>query len=301
MSEVTYTGHDAEHSVVSAETANAFAEQMRARGLDPTETLARYGYGAKPSERVEPDNGNATPKADGTTPKADPPPVPIRREQRDAGLDIDPTTGLPRFTAEQTAALADNLRKFWSGDPAVLEAALAGAGAPAEQPIADTRTEAERSFDGSTLASVKPEEYELNGLWVGHNVSDRFGYLNNDLPAMEASLRSIMSKLSVPKAVGRQFAEDMIASSDAFEALSNAGDEAAAKQYYLEQSAAFARVTKVGWQEAAAQMKPWLAGMSEETREFLAKSGATESVAARVRLWQAYQLAMARSKMGKVA
>jgi hypothetical protein len=114
---------------------------------------------------------------------------------------------------------------------------------------------------------------------------DPFGHVRDDLPRMEASLRSSMSELTVPKSLGRQMAEDMIASSDAFEALSNPGDEVAAKQYHLNESATFARVTKVGWQEAAAQMKPWLAGMSEETREFLAKSGALESAAARVRLW----------------
>lgn len=292
--EITYTGHDAEHSVVSPETANAFAEQMRARGLDPTETLARYGYGQKPQPRVEPD-GN-TPPANQPSPK----PQDVPREARHAMADIGPD-GLPRLTAEQTAALADNLRKFWTGDPEALEAALKGAGVPAEQPVADTRTEEERSFDGSTLGAVQPSEYDLNGLWVGHNVSDRFGYLDNDLPAMEASLRSTMSELSVPKALGRQMAEDMIASSDVFEALSDAGDEVAAKQYHLNESAAFARVTKVGWQEAAAQMKPWLAGMSAETKEFLAKSGALESAAARVRLWQSYQLATARAKMGKAA
>lgn len=290
--EVTYSGSDPAGSVVSQATAERFAAEMRAKGLDPSQALAEYGYrvgGAPAGQRVEPDQ---------PSPKPTPKDVPqVRREQRDLVADIDPTTGLPRFSAEQTAALADNLRKFWTGDPEALEAALAGAGVPAEQPVADTRTEAERSFDGSTLGAVAPEEYELNGLWVGHNMTDRFGYLDNDLPAMEASLRSSMSELSVPKSLGRAMAEDMIASSDAFEALSRAGDDVAAKQYHLNESATFARVTKVGWQEAAAQMKPWLAGMSAETREFLAKSGALEGAAARVRLWQAFQLATARGKM----
>jgi len=67
---------------------------------------------------------------------------------------------------------------------------------------------------------------------------------------------------------------------------------------HLEQNSLFARVTKVGWQEAAAQMKPWMAKMSDATREFLGSSGSLESATARVRLWQAFQLVQARAGMG---
>jgi hypothetical protein len=94
--EVTYSGHEADHSIVSAETAHAFAEQMRARGLDPTETLARYGYGAKPGQSQDaPPPKDHPPKSDESIP----------REARHVVADIGPD-GLPRLTAEQKAALA---------------------------------------------------------------------------------------------------------------------------------------------------------------------------------------------------
>jgi hypothetical protein len=57
-------------------------------------------------------------------------------------------------------------------------------------------------------------------------------------------------------------------------------------------------VTKVGWDQAAEQMRPWMATLSPETKEFLQASGALESGKTRVRLWQAFQLANARKTMG---
>lgn len=107
-----------------------------------------------------------------------------------------------------------------------------------------------------------------------------------------------MSELSVAKALGLATAEAFADSASAWSKLAGQG-ELAVKTYHLEQNALFARVTKIGWAEASQQMKPWLAKSSDGTREFLASSGSLESAPARVRLWQTFQLATARAKMGR--
>ncbi len=262
-------------NTISPETAERFRQQMAARGLDPSATLTKHGVG----QQTPPDPSN--------TPK----------EPQRMATDID-ATGLPRLTGEQTEQAAATLRRFWTGDPAELEAALKNAGAsPVDQPAPDNRTEEEREFDASNLAAVQPSEYQLDGLWVGRNATDRQGYLAADVPTLERTIRGTMAELQVPQALGRQFADDMLASRDKWSALSEAGDPVSAERHYMEQSTLFTKVAKVGWQEAAAQMKPWLAKMSAATREFLARSGALESAPARIRLWQSFQLSQVRAKM----
>jgi len=255
-----------------------FVAQMRARGLDPSQTLAKH----------------APQQPGGSKPSAASPATPPQR----LSPDID-AQGVPRLNAAQVEQAAATLRRYWSGDPAVLEAELARAGAkPLAEPIADTRTDEQREFDSSTLAPpVDPASYDLNGLWLDRAARDG-RYDVAELPALEGAIRSTMAELSIPKVLGRTFAEDMADSASVFGKLSEKGDDVAVQRYHLEQSALFARVTKVGWAEAAAQMKPWLARMSKDAREFLADSGALESAPARVRLWQSFQLQQARSRMG---
>jgi hypothetical protein len=260
-------------NTISAETAEKFRRQMEVRGLNPDAALAQHGHGV--GSRLAADPSQATPK-------------PAQR----LAVDIDPVK-LPRLSAEQTAKAAETLRKFWTGDPAVLEAALNNAGAaPVALAAPDTRTEEEREFDNSSLAApVDPASYDLNGLWLGREAD------LSQLPERDRTIRSTMSELSVPAALGRATAEAFADSASEWSRLAGRG-EVAIKQFHLEQSALFARVTKMGWQEAASQMKPWLAKMSEGTREFLRASGSLESAPARVRLWQAFQLVRERAKIG---
>jgi len=261
------------NSVVSTEAAEKFAEQMRARGLDPSAALAKHGVAA--SQPATPGD-QALPKPTQYTP------------------DIDPATGLPRLTAAQVEQAADTLRKHWTGDPAALEAALARAGAKPLAPTApDDRSEEEREFDASALApSVDGSAYELNGVWLGKNVDIA------TLAQTERAMRSSMAELSVPKALGRQMAEDLIAGAAKWSEVSERGP-LAVQQHHANENALFARATRVSWAQAAAEMKGWLAGMSEGTRSYLASSGALESANVRVRLWQSYQLAQARAGMRK--
>ena len=251
-------------NTISADTAERFRKEMEERGLDPSAALAKHGASPSPGEQQP------------VTPQRYAP-------------DIDPATGLPRFTPDQTKALAENLKKFWTGDPTVLDAALKNASAaPIVAPAGpDTRTELERDFDASSLAGVRPEEYALDGAYVGR------GQIN---PAMDRTIRTALGELSVAKSLGVTTVEAFLDSGREYAAVAAKGD-LAVKQYHLEESAKFARVNRVGWQQAAAEMKPWLEKVSPATREFLAKSGAVESAAGRTRLYQAFTLQRERAGM----
>lgn len=264
---------DGAASTLSPETAETFRQQMQARGLSAEQidaTLAKHRIGAPSQTPTE------------TTP------VTPKQYAPDIGPD-----GLPRLTAAQTAQAAETLRKFWTGDPSVLEQALknAGAGAPVTEPAPDGRTDDEREFDASSLASpVDPSGYDLNGIHLGRDQGD-----SGELAKLDRTLRSTMSELSVAKSLGRSTAEAFMDSADTYAQVAEAGP-LAVKQYHLEQSALFARVARIGWQEAAKQMAGWLQKMSPETKAFIA-SGAVESAVARVKLYQAFTLSQARAGM----
>lgn len=256
-------------NTVSPETAASFRQQMAARGLDPSATLAKHGVG----QQQPPADTTSRPKATSYAP------------------DIGPD-GLPRFTSEQTNALAENLKRYWSGPMEVLEAALKNAGvAPINEPVTDTRTDEEREFDNSSLGAGAPGDYDLNGLWLGRGAS------LEDMAELTGPIRTALSALSVPKAAGMSFAEALVDSRAATEALADKSPEAQ-QTYHMNQRADFARAAKIGWEEAAAQMKPWIAKLPAETREFLANAGAFNTATAMVRLWSTYQLVSARAKMG---
>jgi hypothetical protein len=259
----------------TAGTANAptqemldkFAADMRSKGLDPSQTLAKHA--------VQQQSGDI------------PPP-----QSRPVKLDINPATGVRSLTSEETLKGADQLRKFWSGDPAVLEAALEGAGVPKVEAPADTRTDAERNFDSSSLGAGAPEEYELNGLWLGRDAE------LHDAATTTGAIRTAFSALSVPKAVGLGFAEAMLNSREVTADLAEMS-QAAQETWHIQQRVDFAKIARVQWSDAAAQMRPWLDRLPAATREFLSGAGAFNSVTAMVRLYSTFQLVQARAGMGK--
>jgi len=253
-------------SAPTQETLDKFAADMRARGIDASATLAKHAV----QQAGDP--------------------------QSDARADLQPTinaaTGVRGLSPSEVATAADTLRKFWTGDQAELDAALERAGAPTADTAPDTRTDAEREFDGSSLGARAPEEYELNGLWLGRDAD------MHDAATTTDAIRTALSALSVPKVAGLSFAEAVVDSRAQTESLAELSPEAQ-QTWHMQQKVDFARATKVGWEEAAAQMRPWLAKMPAETRDFLSVSGAFNSVTAMVRLWSTFQLVEARAKMGK--
>lgn len=260
-------------NTVSDATAQTFRDQLAARGVPADQidaTLRAHGYGQQAGQSNAP------------APKA----APMRP-------DIDPATGVRGLTSEETLKAADTLRKFWTGSPEALEAALERAGVPRVDAPADTRTEAQKEFDASSLAPpVDPSSYNLNGIWL-----QRSPETVTDMAKFDGMLRQSLSALRVPQALGQSFAEDFLDAAAATDDLAER-DEAAQQQFHLEQRSLFAKVTKVGWAEAAAQMKPWLATMPTNIRDFLRDSGGLNAAPAMIRLWQSYQLATARSRMG---
>jgi hypothetical protein len=257
-------------NTVSDATAATFREQMLSRGIAADEveaTLARNGYGQRQSGSQQ-------------------------TVRQSAQAEVDAATKTRPFSTAELQTAADTLRKFWTGPQDELEAALAAAGAPkADSAGLDTRTEQEREFDASSLGAGAPEDYDLNGLWLGRDASMQ------DMAELTGPIRTALSALSVPKAAGMSFAEAIADSRAATGDLEDKSPEAQ-QTFHMQQRADFARAAKIGWEQAAAQMKPWLAKLPAATRDFLANTGAFNTTTAMIRLWSTYQLVSARAKMG---
>lgn len=120
----------------------------------------------------------------------------------------------------------------------------------------------------------------------------------HDAAQTTGAIRTALSNLSVPKAAGLSFAEAMADSSVLTENLAELSP-AAQQTWHMQQKVDFARATKIGWEQAAALMRPWLAHLPAETRDFLSASGTFNSVTAMVRLYSTFQLVQARADMGR--
>jgi hypothetical protein len=164
-------------------TVTAFREQLTARGVPADQieaTLAKHGHGQQQQQ------GSPAPER---TPRE---------------LDINPHTGHPRLNSAELETAAANLRKHWTGDLQVLEAALAKAGASPAVDAADERTQTEREFDG-VFGGSDPAGYELRGAY--HNA----GIPVAELAEVDQDMRAVLSAMDYPKVMAQSLVIDILA------------------------------------------------------------------------------------------
>ena len=145
---------------------------------------------------------------------------------------LDPVTKTPRASNDEKAAMATALKKFWTGDPKVLEDALKAEGVSTEQPSIDPRSEAEKDFD-ATFAGADPAAYNLN--YVGR----ANGVPTGELAALDGELRSALSAMGVPALIGPGIVDAMLDSAERFHAIPEGPQRAL---YQAEQCAAIDRL-----------------------------------------------------------
>jgi hypothetical protein len=253
------------NSAPTQEALDQFAADMRTKGIDPTGTLARHAV-------QQPGGPDARP---------------------DLQPSINAATGVRDLTPAEMATGADTLRKFWTGDQAELDAALAQAGAPMVNDTPDTRTDAEREFDNSSLGvPVDPSEYDLLNVFVS-----REGLSSNELPALAGSIREALGSFGVPRALGPATATDFL---DAIaEAKWLEGQpEVVQQSYILEQRTMVGRVLKVDYPEVIAAIKPYVDRLSPASKAWLGSSGAVNRAQTLIRLYQTVTLQNYRKGMG---
>jgi hypothetical protein len=178
---------------VTDAAAAAFRDQMTAWGLDGSAALAHFNRGpdGQPVQPVQPST---------------PAPTQGTAAQRFAS-DLGPTkTG--RLTPQQEEQAAATLSRFWTGDPAVLEAALRGEGMTEVDEAADTRTEAEKEFD-ATLGGAYGHEYDLGGVYQGHNVGDV-----SQLAKVDTAIRETLEALDFPPMLAKGFVDAVLTASE---------------------------------------------------------------------------------------
>jgi hypothetical protein len=178
---------------VSPSTAAAFAQHVRGLGGDPTASLAAYGYDPQ-GQPIQP----ATPAA------APAPATPARQPGHDSELSA---AKLPRLAPSELEQAAETLSKHWTGDPAVLDAALRGAGLiPSEEAGEAELSPAEADYEASAFgASADPADYDLNGVWIG-----RSGVSVAEMGEVQQDMQQMLSAMAYPKSMAKAFVSDIL-------------------------------------------------------------------------------------------
>jgi len=144
----------------------------------------------------------------------------------------------PTLSDRQLEQAAATLTKFWTGDPQVLRDALERAGlqeVDVEDPN-DQRGELEKSFD-ATLGGVRPEEYDLNGVYTGRSGNIDTGGLTE----VDRDMRTMLSAVEMPPAMGKALTEAVLdANGGGWNSLTS---DAARRSYSAEQYAIAIRAT----------------------------------------------------------
>ena len=110
----------------------------------------------------------------------------------------------PSFSLNEQQALADNLLKHWSGDPKVLEDALRANGFEEVDDNHDTRSDLAKQFD-EALGGVEPEDYDLNGIYVG-----RANEGPESVAVLDRDMRAALSGMEIPAELGRGIASALL-------------------------------------------------------------------------------------------
>jgi hypothetical protein len=197
------------------------------------QTAAKYGVSA--------DAVNKTLGAHGAAPVEQPPPGGAGSQAVLADRPIVDTLNEhkhPTLSDRQLEQAAATLTKFWTGDPQVLRDALERAGlqeVDVDDPN-DQRGELEKSFD-ATLGGVRPEEYDLNGVYMG-----RTGDIDTGgLAEVDRDMRTMLSAIEIPAVMGKAVIEAVLTANSA--GWNDLTSDAARRSHSAEQYAIAIRVT----------------------------------------------------------
>jgi hypothetical protein len=250
-------------SAPTQEALDKFAADMRAKGIDPSRTLAKHA------------------------------PQQPSRAQLGAQHELTDTSN-PRFSSDQLQQAGENLARYWSGPPEQLREVLARSGITLPDTNApDTRSPEQIALNTSSPgAPLDPNEYDLRDVFVS-----REGLSSSELPALAGNIREALSGLSVPRALGKAVAGDFLDAAADAKWLQDQ-PEAVQQSYILEQRAMVARVLNVGYPEVIAAIKPYVDRLSPASKAWLGSSGAVNKATTLIRLYQTATLRNERSRMG---
>ena len=214
-----------------------FTRIMAARGLDASDTLAKHGV----VEQV-------------------PAPAPEPRPAMQPDLDH---AKLPRLTSTELEIAADTLAKNWTGDPAVLDAALRNAGLELVDDGTDGRTDVERDFDRTLGAPASPDDYDLGSLLVNRTDLGPDGAVE-----VATAVRGALAEMAIPKHLGSALGNAIL---DAVE-RSNETPGVENAQRSNEQVALACRIVGVGREELLATVRPVLARLGPDGKELIQRA-----------------------------
>ncbi len=282
------------NSPITSATADSFEQTLIARGVASADAKAR----ADKYRPTQPD------------PQA-PPATPPRRPTDWEVSDLSPSK-LPNLTAGQIEGAKAHLighrgtlvvraadttlsraeRAQATDSLERVDATLRGMKYDPANPPQDTRTAGERNFDNSGLnAPTDPSGYDLNGVFGPDS-----GFTAADLPLASAMIREAMHEMSIPTALGKDVAGNIIKSMSDWSKLTS--DEAR-ETHHANMRATVQRVLKVSYEQVIDAIKPIVGKLGKDQSETLAASGAFESANTLISLYRAQRIGGHRAKLGR--
>lgn len=258
---------DVSQSAVTPSAAEAFTARAKAAGLSD-EAIAKTLGAHKVSSQ--------------------PPAAPPKRASSVVVDSLD-AAKLPSLSDRQKMAAADQLSKFWTGDPDELRQALEAAGLTEVDADEDPRGEAEQAFDQSTLApAASPDDYHLN-------YAGRAGELDiAGIAATDGDFRNNFAAASVPPAMAQGVLDALMQSADEYGARAEGPAQAIYKNEQRYQ------LSKFGDPERLMLLASLPYGrMSQEFRDALHENGYLESAVVIRRLAQVGELILHREQLAK--
>lgn len=206
------------------------------------------------------------------------------------GLSLDPWKH-PVLSDGEQQSLADNLKRHWTGDPALLNRALSEDSAATDDSDTaaadDPRTDIEQRFDAQ-FGGVSAGEYDLNGIYVNRP--------NVDAVATDSVYRATLSAMGVPPLLARGIASELLDSA----ALYASVPEGPAKQLWKhEQRAILERIGRASSEHLVRLAAHAISRAPEGARDFLMRTGSLESAGAILQLARQGERLFLRDQMAE--
>ena len=175
---------------VTPAAAKVFAEQMKARGLDPGPALRANGF----ADQEHSENQEATLDGNSEDGFVDP-------NRTNTGY-LNPATKTPNFSALEAEKAYDTWTKMGLPEEQI-KAALEAEGFQHVETGERDASDLENQFDAG-FGGAAPGDYDLNGVYLGYETAP------SELVGIDRDMRTMLGAMAYPNAAAKSLVADML-------------------------------------------------------------------------------------------